>query len=399
MSDSKNTSHDAAIGWMIIGIIVAVILYIVWYFYQIEIRDFVRWIRYGQMWVISWFVGDDYAIPFNGDLVNWQKGFEDTPTWDKKTMQNIHLSYMTALVVYPLRWFFVVLSGIAAFWCLFYGPSTDFRRILNIDGLIKRQAENFPVISPFVNFNPSNVPPRPPGAPVPAELPPFAEALGPEEWIAYHTIPVPDGAVDESAVKQKLIQQLCGRWRGTKGLKPHHQILLAAFCLKASRKRNEADEMLSRVARCWSEDKGLQLSKDKTLLKDARKILTNKSLAQITISNANKHAFVTTALLRALETAREEGGVLAPAQFVWLRAYDRTLWYPLNNLGRKSFHTEALGAMAHFRAEKLTNRPIPVPKVDDAIDTIKSYFTSGRARPIPKLDYSQSKKRGIKKAT
>ncbi|HBR69471.1 MAG TPA: type IV secretion system protein, partial [Rhodospirillaceae bacterium] len=141
------------------------------------------------------------------------------------------------------------------------------------------------------------------------------------------------------------------------------------------------------------------LGKDRGLVREARAVLRNKDLAGKTLAKANQHAFETTALLRALATAREEGGVLAPAQFVWLRAHDRQLWYPLNNMGRQSFHMEALGAMSHYKAEKLTQRPIPVAKVKDAVDTIMGYMSSGRARPIPQLDYSASKKRGVKKAT
>src|SRR5690606_29300093 len=123
----------------------------------------------------------------------------------------------------------------------------------------------------------------------------------------------------------------------------------------------------------------------------------NKNLAASTLSKCNQHAFQTTALLRALLNARDEGGVLAPAQFVWLRAHDRILWYPLNNLGRQSFHMEAIGAMSHFKAERMTQRPIPKPKVQNAVESIAAYMQSGRARPIPQLDYSHSKSRGIKK--
>ena len=100
--------------------------------------------------------------------------------------------------------------------------------------------------------------------------------------------------------------------------------------------------------------------------------------------------------MRALATAREEGGVLAPAQFVWLRAYERLLWYPLNNLGRQSYHMEAIGAMTHYKSEKLAQRPIPRPKVADAIKSLVEYFSSGKARPLPPMEYSD-KKRGLKK--
>ena len=178
----------------------------------------------------------------------------------------------------------------------------------------------------------------------------------------------------------------------------YKQVLLATYCLKASRKRDKADEMLGRLAKCWSIEKGLRLNKDRSLLSDARKILKNKELAHATLKKCSQHAWQTTALLRALLHAREEGGVLAPAQFVWLRAHDRELWYPLNNLGRQSSHTEAIGAMAHFKSEKREGRPIPKPKVQEAVTSLVEYMNSSNVRPVPALDYSKSKnKRGIKK--
>ena len=276
------------------------------------------------------------------------------------------------------------------------GPGTHFRTTLNIESLIHRQRKIFPVIAPFVDFDPSTQPPRPPGSPVPAELPAFAEALGPEEWLAYNNIPAPDGKIDRKAAARAFRKQLVARWKGPKALKPYQQVLLAAFCLKAARKRNESDRMLARLAECWSFKKGLKL--DRKLVSEARAVLKNKDLAGKTLAKANQHAFVTTALMRALATAREEGGVCAPAQFVWLRAHDRTLWYPLNNLGRQSFHLEAFGAMSHYRVEKMTQRPIPVPKMEDALTSISEYMASNKARPIPQLDYTHSKKRGVKKA-
>ena len=57
-----------------------------------------------------------------------------------------------------------------------------------------------------------------------------------------------------------------------------------------------------------------------------------------------------------------------------------------------------MGAMSHYKAEKMTQRPIPVPKVEHAVETITEYMGTTRARPIPQLDYSQSSKRGVKKA-
>lgn len=379
-------------------VIFAVLIWLFWYFFHVEVRDVVRWIRYAEMSLISVFVDNDYEIMWKGKPILYAKLMEDVASVDKDKLRYGHLALISAATMGILKTPLVIILGIGALWCTFLGPNTQYRQKLDLEGLIAFQSRNFPVISPFIKFNPAKQPPRPPGAPVPADLPLFAEALGPEEWMAYHSIPVPDGNVDKGAAADAFTLQLGKRWKGTKSLDDYKKILLASFCLKASRKRSDADAMLGRLAKCWNAEHGLQLFKDKKLLREANEVLANKNIAGKTLAVANQHAFETTAMMRALAFAREEGGVLAPAQFVWLRGYDRTLWYPLNNMGRQSFHMEALGAMAHYKAEKITQRPIPVPKVENAVTTITGYMKSTRARPIPQLDYSQSKKRGVKKA-
>ncbi|MBX2834397.1 MAG: type IV secretion system protein [Micavibrio sp.] len=407
---AENTLHEAAIGWAILIAIIAVVLWLFWYYNSTEVRNIVRWIRYGEMWFLQWpimayeqinlLLGGDgiYKYTYNGREHNWRDSFETVPNVSKYKLNYAYLSVFSAMAMQPLKPVFLLLCVIGTYWALSKGPRTHYRTRLNLEGLIHRQSKNFPVIAPFAKFNPATQPPRPPGAPVPAELPAFAEALGPEEWLAYHAIPIPDGVIDEGAASKAFQKQLVARWKGPKELSPERQILLAAFCLKAARKRIESDDLLGRLALCWNYKGGLNMSADKKLHKDALKILNNKDLSGTTLSKCNQHAFVTTALLRALQTAREEGGVLAPAQFAWLRGYDRTLWYPLNNLGRQSFHMEAIGAMSHFKQEKMTQRPIPLPKVEFAVETIVEYMKSRKARPIPQLDYSNSKKSGVKKA-
>lgn len=398
---SQNTLYESGIGWGIIIIILGVMIWLFWIFFHAEVREIVRWIRYAEMWVVSWFIWDnDYTVLNSGKPVNFFKVFEKTPEYTKAALSYKHLALFNAGAMQPLKMPFLALIGLGCMWCMFLGPNTQYRRRHDIETLMEFQSKNFPVISPFVKFNPSKQPPRPPGAPVPAELPLFAEALGPEEWLAYNSIPAPDGNIDEGVAWEAFETQLGARWKGTNGLADYKQVLLAAFCLKAARKRVPADDMIGRLAKCWSATDGLRISsRDPKLLKEARAVLKNKDLSGKTLAQANRHAFETTAMMRALAFAREEGGVLAPATFVWLRAHDRNLWYPLNNMGRQSYHMEALGAMSHYKAERLTQRPIPVPKLENAVQSIRTYMKSMRARPIPALDYSRSQKRGVKKAT
>lgn len=402
MADGKHTGSEAALGWGILLCVFIAIGYLIWYLNDVAIRGIIRWIRYGEMWVASWFLDNNYTIRLNSGATGWQ----DYDANYIKTMQTLRviptdridndlLSVAGNVAMYPYINVIVAISFMFGLWALFFGPGSEHRRRFDINTLIAKQANIFPIISPFIAFNPGNQPPRAPGANVPAELPSFAEALSPEEWIAYNEIQITDKKLNEESAFKAFSKQLGPRWRGVKHLAPYKQVLLAAFCLKASRKRGDSDAMLGRLALCWTFKGGLKL--DAKLLREARSVLRNASLSERVLKKCNEHAWETTALVRALATAREEGGVLAPAQFVWLRAYDRILWYPLNNIGRQSLHMEAIGAMGHYKAEKMVQRPIPRPKMKDAVKSLSEYMESQKARPIPQLDYSGSKKRGVKK--
>lgn len=389
--------------------------WIAWKFFRPQITTAVVTIRHAEMaFADLWMDDDDIIIVPLPAKTNDEKGLKARlgdnervdktqarfGTWrdfaekaDIRNVQERHLSVLTYVALNPLRWLFVGIMGGLFVWVMFTGPTSRFRRIMGIEQLLADQAKMFKVIRPFIKFNPNKLPHRPPGAPVPSVLPLFAEALGPEEWIAFNEIPLPDGKLDRNAAADAFAKQLGPRWKGAMDLAPELQVILAAFCLKASRKRTEADDMLGRLSACWDHVGGIKLSRDRGLLGQARKILRDKKLSEKTLGNANRHAYLCTAMMRALNTAREEGGVLAPAQFVWLRAHNRALWYPLNNMGRQAFHMEAVGCASHYRAEKQVNRPIPRPRVMDAVMGVEDHLANPiMARPIPPVDYGSGRK-------
>ena len=397
MADQKEGGSDQAKGLFILACVFIALFTFLWYLFEFQIKDFWRWIRYMWMWLASFFTDGDYTAIWNGQgpLVFGQ-WYPVVPKIPADQITNDVMGQISTIAMSPFKWLFTGIMVVMGLVSMFNGPQTHNRRNHGLDGLIKVQAKAFPYIAPFTKFNPANQPPRAPGSPVPAELPLFAEALGPEEWIAYNMIPVPDGKLDRDAAARAFAKQLGRPWRGPMHLPPYKQVLLAAFCLKAARKRNDSDRLLGDAALCWSQDGGMKLSMK--LVSEARKVLRNRDLVGSTLAKCNQHAYENAAMLRALATAREEGGVLAPAAFVWLRGEDRNLWYVLNNLGRQAFHMEGFGAMAHYKAEKLTQRPILRPKVEDAVGSLEGYMASDRVRPIPPLDYSKSKKKkAIKK--
>lgn len=396
MADQKEGGSDQAKGLFILFCVFVALTWFLWYLFEFQIKDFFRWIRYTWMYLASFFTDDDFTAYWQGQAIQFAPWFKATPNIPPQSISNEVMGQISTIAMSPWKMLFTGIMVVMGLISMFNGPLTHNRRNLGLDGLIKIQSLAFPYITPFVKFNPANQPPRAPGSPVPAELPSFAEALGPEEWVAYNLVPVPDGKLDKEAAGRAFAKQLGKPWRGPMHLPPYKQVLLAAFCLKAARKRADSDKMLGDLACCWSKDNGLKLSMK--IVSEARKVLRNRDMVGTTIAKCNQHAYENAAVLRGLATAREEGGVLAPSTFVWLRGHDRNLWYVLNNLGRQAYHIEGFGAMAHYKAEKMTQRPILRPKVEDAVNSLSDYMSSDRVRPIPPLDYSKSKnKKAIKK--
>ncbi len=379
-SQQQKSPHEEFIMTFIVVFLVVGIAFVIWKVFRIQLLEALRFIRMGELQLAMLIHGDD-AVSQGYSLRDWFVAVRDV---DVRSIGGDEIRATTYAAVEPLRKFFVALLGIMTVYVIFKGPGTSFRRRMGLEGLMHAQAKSFPNISPFLNFDPRDLPYRSPGAPVPAQLPLFSEALSPEEWLAFHEISYSGGQIDVGRAWIALSQQLGRRWEGPKKLPLHMQGLYAAFCLKAARKRKECDVLLSEFSLAWSAEKGLKL-KSSTIRK-IKKVINDPKLSGPMEAFASKHAYETTALLRCLQRARQEGGVLAPSEFVWLRGYDRALWYPLNNLGRKSYMAEAAGAMVHFTNELIAGQKIPTPRFDEVIRGYDAYMKSGVGLAIPERD-------------
>lgn len=384
LSQQKHPNEDM----ILIGLILFVsagFIFIIWYFFKVQLIDFVRWVRVGELYLVKWIYGDNMALEYGNygkqyasRWLNWMKKVEAV------NITSADIAVSTVVAVMPLKKFFAVIIGFMAIFVVFKGPGTSFNRRLTLETLMKEQAKSFPTIAPFLKFDPRKQPIRVLGNAVPEKLPLFAEALSPEEWLAYSSVRMNGGQMDINAMYQGLTKQLGRRWQGPLKLPPYMQGLYAAFALKFIRKRKDSDEMLNRLALAWTPEGGFRPSVK--LMKDIRRVIKDPKSGVALQKFADQHAYETTALLRCLARAREEGGVLAPAQFVWLRGVDRNLWYPLNNLGRKSYHAEAAGALVHYTNELIAGQKIPTPRFDEVIKGFEEYMKSGGARAIPELE-------------
>jgi intracellular multiplication protein IcmP len=201
--------------WMMffILLIVGALFYGIWFLFKPQVLQGYLWVRQGEIAVGSLWTDNDYAVDvvIAGEKTTMTFGEahelidsltpqillnDDVKTWEIITATS-------TAVLKPFRIPFGIGFLVLIYLTLFKGPTTHFRRTYGLDSLIDTQSNTFKVIKPFVSFNPlTDVPPRAPGAPVPAELPLFAEALGPEEWLAFHKIPMPDGQLDNDSCER-----------------------------------------------------------------------------------------------------------------------------------------------------------------------------------------------------
>lgn len=377
MADKK--PHDSMVMLGLIFFVVALVFTVFWFAMSVQISSGIRWVRVGELYLASLFtdkVKDDIILlkSFNPEQIRFKDLLMMTAM-----VEGIYKNAIGALLL--------LMSVIA----LRLKRKHPFSRNLDLEGLAKEQAAAFPVTAPMVKFNPLKDNARAIGSPVPEKLPPFAEALAPEEWVAYNDIPVTDNVIDRDASRLAFAKQLGGRWKGVSALPNYSKALFVAFSMKANGLRTESDEFLGELAKCWQPGKGLVLTA--SLQREIKSKITDPKFGRVTEKLAALHSFVTPALLRCLQIAREQGGVLAPAQFIWLRAVDRPLWYALNNLGRGATHIEGSGAIAHYRAEKNAAKPIPNPQMDPAVEGLMDYLANNYITHFPAKEYARAKKK------
>lgn len=99
-----------------------------------------------------------------------------------------------------------------------------------------------------------------------------------------------------------------------------------------------------------------------------------------------KHAYVRT-ILFAMFTAARSLGVLPPAEMRWLRFYDRTLWYVLQNFGRQGAFAEGSAVQVHYLYEVKSNEPLVEPQLDKAITALEAALTAFKYRPADRDAY------------
>lgn len=231
-------------------------------------------------------------------------------------------------------------------------PSKNLRRRMDREKLIKSEVKVWPWIAPVVGLDI------------------VKESIDKGKWAMAKT-PVDfskryrllDGREVNKPRAEKLFASQLGKlWEGPEQLPPHVRALFACFIAQACRDKDGSRDGLR--------DLSLSFAAGNPDYSFVNKLLSKHYEDERVQAIFEKHAYVVTVLCASLELARKNG-VLPPSYFIWLRPYHRSLWYALNNTGRRVAFCEVAGVHAHYMAEKVAGHRIERPYVVEAVKALE----------------------------
>ncbi|HKM61429.1 MAG TPA: hypothetical protein VJY39_02960 [Acidisphaera sp.] len=362
------SADDMAVFNLVVILIgVCVGSYLLWTNYHTEISATVLTI---QQWQI------DLAKRFAGalDVPDTQAALAHPADLTLSDLYAITREVGTVLRV-PAAMFILLLAIV----CVFRAAPARFRRKFDLDRLTREQAVTFPTSTAFARrrlrlVEPNKASPRP-----------CDYALSAAEWI--DAVARKDGRFDEEAARRALVEQLGPRWTQPEEANDAARFIFAVFALHLAVERDAALALLGAASAALDgpgdgdEGPPAPLALPAHVLTAADNVLGNPTISKPAREIAARHAHTNPALMMLLTGARASAGVLAPAQFAWLKLVDRGLWYALHSLGFETedggryLHPtpriEAIGARDHWAVERAVASPMAEPAVDRALEAIR----------------------------
>lgn len=345
--------------WYAAGIVLVVLA--AWYFAHAQIVAFVLAVRLLEVQLMAMFV--HVLAPVEAMLRSISPVEYSNITFD----QLVNIS--TAVGSY-FRYPVIGILLILALVLYLSNPILRFKKTYSMQRLVDDEKENWPQITPILGLDLVSED---------IDKGPWAMAMSPMQFAKKYRLlmeergnPVTSftrkgrAAVTAVVIREEAHKvfafQLGSFWTNVDSLKVHAQALFAVFAARLAGDREGAAKLLQHIALSASSGK-LDFSGYKELLNKYR---NNKHVVRAT----EDHAYVLTVMASMLMLARRDG-VLATADFLWLKPLDRTLWYMLNAVGRQTPYVEVAGPFAHWLAELEFGRKLYVPVVDAAVNALE----------------------------
>lgn len=367
-SQQNSTDQTANFFWLLA--IISIGLIALWYCEKMIIVKTVFFIRHAEICFVQWIVlGIDYIaglfhLPLLNDsrLALWQQVITHP---NIKAISFADLSQQSDDVG---TWFrYPVMAGlIAGSLYLFTNHRlARFHRIFNMNSLKKAEVENWPSITPVLTLDLLKQDLES-GEWAMAQTPidfchknkllTVAEEHGKKIWL-----------INRAEAEKAFVMQMGPLWKGLENLPIHLKALAVIFISRALRDEKTANLLLDQIA-ASAHGGQLNFSGVSELVEKYRKHSIFKWLEK-------RHAYVGTLMATLLELARSNG-VLASAEFLWLKPVDRRMFYMLNSVGRRVACVEASGLFAHWKAEQKLKRLLRAPMVEQAVVALEEAITN-----------------------
>lgn len=332
-----------------------------WYYGRAQIVPVIFAIRSAEIHLIAWFIEatDDVAaflyLPqlSTGDLLDWLNFIQSS---DPKTVEFASVSAMSADVgsyfIYPN----ILACGMMGAYLFLNHISSRFRRTYDMKLLRSLEASVWPYIMPVLRTDLIKKG---------LDDGPWAMSEQPMAFAKKHRLLEKTTKDGRPAVKliagaahQVFALQMGQIWQGRLDILPIHiQALFAIFAARAEQDTEAGRKLMHQIS--------ASAGSGKLNFLGTRELLSKHVRAQSVGRAVSPHGFVLTVMASMLELARGDG-VLASAEFLWLKPIDRQLWYMLSSVGRQTPFVEVAGPYAHWLVEKRLRRPLKVPMVEQA---------------------------------
>lgn len=340
--------------WIMVALFV--LSYLVWHFFKAQIISVAFYINLVQAKIISLFTDS-----LDQDIYIMETVDPNNVTFDQLvTLLRVVGNYTR----FPLM---AMLIGMAV-WLYFSNVTLKFRKIYSMNSLREQEQANWKQIMPVTKHNVID-------ASVDEGI--WAMALSPMEFAQKHNLLKKDdfaaedphhpgvpltAGIKRGEAKALFTMQLGPQWSDFEQLPIHLLALAAVFAARINQDRDGAQALLDTMNESSLSGK-MSFTGAKVLMKKHRD-------SEIVQKCAQRHAYNLTVLASLIEKARDDG-VLATADFLWLKLNDRRAWYMLNSVGRQTPFVEVAGTFAHWKAEQVMERKSVVPMVEEAIKALE----------------------------
>lgn len=356
------TDQTASFFWYIALLTVAVIL--AWIFGKQYLVPPFFYLREAELYMLmlafkAWNFVANYLPLHPVDLTPYQNMFKFMLNTDVEKVTSVHLEFISKTIGDYYRYLFAVIFIVLAYFAGFRHRSGRFANSYSMKTLRKHEVENWPQITPVVARDL-----------VKEKLDQGTWAMSklPLDFCREHKLlkvvtrqEKKCWSIVHGTAERVFVMQMGPMWESAERLPIHIRALFVIFVARINNDKTLSWNLLEQIAKSSG---GSQLD-----FNGIDALLASYSEHKAVQWVLKRHAYVYTVMATLLEMSRAEG-VLASAEFLWLKAVDRRLWYVLNMVGRATPFVESAGIYAHWLAEKKLQRALCTPVVNEAVKAL-----------------------------